>query len=254
MTPSDLTLRALLGQALESITDTDGRVFRTFATLCRRPGELTAAYLRGERKRYVGPVQLFLLANVLFFFVQAAIGFQSLSNNFDSHLKDQRYSNWVRPFAERVLAERGTTRADYAPVFDSAVAVNAKALAFMMVPMFALLALVLSPLSRRPLVAHVVFGLHFEAFLLLSFAVPLPLIGFPVLAAMELAGKSEYGDAVVAWLLIRLCTVYLYFAFGRVYGGAVWARLAKAALFAVLMIGVIRVYRLIVFFVTFYTA
>ncbi|HZF29773.1 MAG TPA: DUF3667 domain-containing protein [Gammaproteobacteria bacterium] len=254
MTPSDLTLGALLGQALESITDADGRVFRTFATLCRRPGELTAAYLRGERKRYVGPVQLFVLVNVLFFFVQAALGFHILSNDLGSHLEEQRYSNWVGPFAERVLAERGTTRADYAPVFDSAVAVNAKALAFMMVPMFALLALVLSPFSGRPLVAHMVFGLHFEAFLLLALAVPLPLIGVPVVAAMELAGKQAYADVVVAWLLIALCAVYAYFAFGRVYGGAVSARLAKAALFAVLMIGVIRVYRLIVFFVTFYTA
>jgi Protein of unknown function (DUF3667) len=254
MTPRDLTLRALLGQALESITDADGRVFRTFATLCRRPGELTAAYLRGERKRYVGPVQVFLLVNVLFFFVQAAIGFQSLSNDLDSHLDNQSYSDWVRPLAERVLAERGTTRADFAPVFDSAVPVNAKALAFMMVPMFALLALLLSPLSRRPLVAHVVFGLHFESFLLLVFAVPLPLVGFPLLVAVELAGKPEFGDPLVSWLLIGLCAVYAYFAFGRVYGGAVWVRLLKAALFAVLMIGVIRVYRLIVFFVTFYTA
>src|SRR4051812_20757375 len=68
-TPHDLTLAALLGEWLESLTNTDGRVFRTFAALLR-PGELTAAYLRGERNRYVGPIQVFLIANVVFFFVQ----------------------------------------------------------------------------------------------------------------------------------------------------------------------------------------
>jgi hypothetical protein len=43
------------------------------------------------------------------------------------------------------------------------------------------------------------------------------------------------------------------FAFGRVYGGAGWAR-AQGRGVRGAFIGVIRVYRLIVFFVTFYTA
>jgi hypothetical protein len=254
-TPHDLTLAALLGEWLESLTNTDGRVFRTFATLLRRPGELTAAYLRGERNRYVGPIQVFLIANVVFFFVQAAVGFHSLSNNLDSHMHDQRYSGWLGPWVESVLAERGTTVAEYAPVFDNAVSVNAKALAVIMVPLFALLAWLLSPLRGRHAVAHFVFGLHFGAFFLLWLGTGIPLVGIPIGFALESLGAGSYADGIVAWtVLIPVWTWYTCAAFGRVYGGPVWARALKAVVFAVLLIGAVRVYRLIVFFVTFYTA
>lgn len=254
-TPHDLTLAALFGEWLESLTNTDGRVFRTFATLVRRPGELTAAYLRGERNRYVGPIQLFLIANVVFFFVQASLGFQSLSNDLHSHLTRQRYSLWLAPWVERVLAERGTTVAEYAPVFDSAVSVNAKAFAIMMVPLFALLAWLLSPLRGRPAVAHFVLGLHFGAFFLLWLSTGIPLVGFPLVIALEALGAGAYADRIVSWVaLIPVYAWYAYAAFGRVYGGSMWARALKGFVFAVLLIGVMRVYRLLVFFVTFYTA
>jgi hypothetical protein len=255
-TPRDLTFVALLGEAFESSTDTDGRAFRTFATLLRWPGELTAAYLRGERKRYIGPIQLFLIANVVFFFVQASVGFHTLSNNLDSHLNDQRYSSWLRPWAERALAERGTTVAEYAPVFDSAVDVNAKALAILMVPLFALLAWLLSPLRRKPVLTHVVFGLHFGAVFLLVLGVMIPLVGIPLVITAEALGlPHRYADVAVAYIaVIPPCVWYTHVAFGRLYGGPFWARALKAVAFAVLLIGVARVYRLIVFFVTFYTA
>ena len=203
----------------------------------------------------MAPVQLFLLVNVLFFFVQALLGFQSLSNRLGSHLDNQIYSGWVRPLAERELAERGTTRAEYAPVFDAAVTVNAKALAILMVPMFALLAWLLSPRSGRPAVAHVVFALHFEAFLLLALSVLFPLIGIPAAISFAMLGLPEaYTDPIMTWVLNLLCAWYVYVALGRVYGGAFWARGIKAAVFVLLLVSVIRVYRLVVFFVTFYTA
>lgn len=192
---------------------------------------------------------------MVFFFLQALLAAGVLSNNLESHLDGQNYSNWVRPLAERVLAERGTTRAEYAPIFDRAVEVNAKGLAFMMMPLFALLAFLLSPRSGRPTIAHVVFGLHFETFMLLVMSVVMPIIAAPVFITLNALGIPEkYADAVLAWVLIAIFAVHVYFAFGRIYGGSSWARVLKAVVFAVLFIGVIRVYRLLVFFVTFYTA
>jgi hypothetical protein len=249
-TPEDLGVAALLGQGLESLANTDGRVFRTFATLLR-PGALTLAYLRGDRRRYIAPVQLFLTVNVVFFFIQALLGFHSLSSTLDSHLENQRYSYWAGPLADRVLAERGTTRAQYAPVFERAETINAKALAVAMVPMLALLAWLLSPLRRRPLVAHIVFGFHFEAFFLLLMCLAAPLV---VLVLTLSRVPDSYLDVLVSWIaIIAPSTWYAHVAFGRIYGGPFWARALKAAVFAILLIGVLRVYRLIVFLVTFYT-
>jgi hypothetical protein len=63
--PLDLTLRSLFGKLLHATTSIDGRLLRTVARLLRRPGSLTLAYIGGERKPYIAPFQLFLLANVL---------------------------------------------------------------------------------------------------------------------------------------------------------------------------------------------
>ena len=42
--PSDLTLGHLIGQAIETVTNTDGRVFASVRDLAIRPGALTSAY------------------------------------------------------------------------------------------------------------------------------------------------------------------------------------------------------------------
>src|SRR5262245_14253272 len=135
----DLTVAGLVGHALESLTDVDGRVFRTVHDLVLRPGALTAAYMRGQRRPYFAPFQLFLVTNVLFFVLQSALGFQVLSNDLESHIGTRKgsqfYSAIARPIAERRLAATGRTSAQYTDVFNHAVRVNAKALVVAMVPL-----------------------------------------------------------------------------------------------------------------------
>jgi len=43
---------------------------RTFVTLVAHPGLLTREYVCGRRRRYLRPLQVFLMCNALFFFVQ----------------------------------------------------------------------------------------------------------------------------------------------------------------------------------------
>src|SRR3954467_10538915 len=65
--PRELTFQGLLGQLVGARTTVCGRLFRRVRCLVGRPGFLTVAYLHGQRKPYVGPVPLFLIANALFF-------------------------------------------------------------------------------------------------------------------------------------------------------------------------------------------
>src|SRR5262245_28811241 len=70
LSSSDLGVLTVIGQVFESITNVDGRAFRTIRALFVQPGELTLAFLEGRRKQYIAPFQVFLIANVAFFFVQ----------------------------------------------------------------------------------------------------------------------------------------------------------------------------------------
>jgi hypothetical protein len=150
---SDLTIRGLIGQGVRAFTDIDGRVIRSFRHLITRPGALTVAYTRGQKKAYLLPFEIFLVANVLFFAVQSLTGENVFSTTLDSHLHHQ---DWAA-FAQQLVAHRveslHTTLDRYAPVFDEAVGVNAKSLIILMVLAFALIP-PLRVLSQPPLVRH----------------------------------------------------------------------------------------------------
>src|SRR6476620_2836037 len=65
--PRDLTLRGFLDQFARGLTNIDGRLIHSFRCLIMHPGALTRAYVRGERKLYNTPLQLFFIANIFFF-------------------------------------------------------------------------------------------------------------------------------------------------------------------------------------------
>src|SRR5215471_11073091 len=122
----DLGVLTLLSQVFESITNVDGRAFRTFVALVFRPGELTLAFAEGRRKQYLQPFAVFVIANVVFFFLESLLGFHVLSNSFESHVEGQVYKQRALALATERLAKAGLTREAYEPVFDNAVDVNAK--------------------------------------------------------------------------------------------------------------------------------
>ena len=126
---NDLTLRGLVGQVVQSCTNIDGPLLRSFRDLIRRPGVLTTAYLQGQRKPYTLPLQLFLVANVLFFAMQSLTGAKIFSTPLDQHLRSDIWGSAAQQLITHRLDARHTTLAIYTPVFNQAVALNAKSLA-----------------------------------------------------------------------------------------------------------------------------
>ena len=214
--PGDLSLRSLLKQAAHAISSVDGRVARSFRGVALRPGVLTLAYLQGRRKPYLGPFQLFLVANVAFFAVQSFTGITTFSTPLHSHLHQQDWSVLAQRMVARHLQSTQMDLATYAPVFDQAIATNAKSLIILMtLPL--MLGLSLLFLRRRaPLVAHAVFALHFYAFLLLILCVG------SVVAVIDqwLGGgglASTAFDHVLSVVMLLACALYLHLAIGKVY-------------------------------------
>jgi hypothetical protein len=121
------------------------------------------AYLKGQRKPFTLPLPLFLFANVLFFAVQSMVGAKIFSTPLDAHLHGF-WSPLAQSLVTHHLEARGTTLELYAPVFDQAVALNAKSLIVLMVLPFAAIPPVVFFRRRRPFVVHLVFSLHFYAF------------------------------------------------------------------------------------------
>jgi hypothetical protein len=171
MGAQELTLRSLFDQVFLAFTSIDGRLIRSFRALVSRPGLLTAAYLQGQRKPYIGPVSLFLIANVLFFATESLTGRTVFTTPLDSHLHNQPWSGVAESLVSNRLQTLRTTLDIYAPEFDRAVARNARSFIILMALSFALLPRIMFPRSRWPFVGHAVFALHLYAFMLLLFCI-----------------------------------------------------------------------------------
>jgi hypothetical protein len=250
--PFDLSLKGIAAQLMKTLAGIDGRLARTLRALLRHPGSLTEAYAAGRRKPLVGPFQLFLLANVAFFAVQSMTHMRVFSSSLDSHLHQQDWSALAQELVARRLAATHSTLERFAPLFDRAVVLNAKALVVLMVAPFALLAALVFAGSRRPFSIHVVFALHFYAFALLLFCVALAVAGIDVLVGGAGLASPAVDNALTACILVA-SALYLHAASGVVYGARGVRRVVKSALLALAVGAIVVAYRFAILLVTLYT-
>lgn len=241
--PPDPSLRELLGDAWESLTNVDGKVTVTLRTLLLRPGRLTAEYLAGRRARYLPPFRLYLICSVAFFLVNA-IDVERKQTPAERQA-DARAEARGDSLADSIARVRGADSADRRPDRSSAferriergndrlkasgreiyevVRANVPNAMFVIMPAYAALLMLLYRSRRVRFPAHLVFALHVHAFF------------FATLAAMEaielvvegLGLPSGIGGyAVLAWM--GGVVVYFPVAMRRVYGGRWWPTVLRA--------------------------
>ena len=252
---SDLTFRHLFEQLLESLIHFDGRLARTARTLVAAPGRLTRAYLTGARRPYVAPVSLFLAANLVFFLVQTISGFSVFTISLHEHLTGQAYRTLAGHWVSAHLAAKGLTLEHYAPVFDHAGDIYAKSLVMVMLPFFAVAVGLLFIERRKVAVAHLVFAIHFYAFLMVFLSVL-----FPVLSVM-LAAWTHLGlpwnHRLLDWMVMGIeglgCLTYLARAVGVAYDVGPVRRWLSAGALTVATLYILYLYRFVLFAVTLWT-
>ena len=237
---------------VQVFSNIDGRLIRSLRTLINQPGALTLAYVQGRRKPYLGPIQLFLVANVLFFAMQSMTQTDIAGAPLDSHLHRQDWSAFAQALVAQRLEAGLTTLDKYTPVFDQAVGLNAKSLIVLMVLPLAMCLPVAFYRERRPFVAHAVFSLHFYAFLLLLFCFSLAVAGMDALFGGEGLNSSRM-DNVLSVLNLSVAALYLYVAIGTFYGARGIGRLLKALVLAIAVAAILLGYRFAIFLITLYS-
>jgi hypothetical protein len=240
--PRDLTIRGLLHQLFDAVSSIDGRLIRSLVAGASRPGSLTAAWVRGPRKPYLGPIQLFLIANVAFVAMQSIAGANVFSSTLESHLHHQDWADLAQRMVDRRLASTHTTLEAYAPEFNEAVALHAKSLVILMTIPFALLLPIVFVRSRKPFAVHLVFAVHVYTFLLFLYCAALALSGLDVLRGG--AGLIDPRlDTVLTVFNLAVCAAYLYQAIGRVYGAKGTWRIVASLTLAVAVLAITLGYR-----------
>jgi hypothetical protein len=247
-----LKLREFLIDVFHAMTDIDGRLLRSFRALLLQPGELTLAYAEGRRIGYLGPLQLFLIANVLFYLAQAATHSNVFASTLDSHLQLQDWRPLARELVGLRLQALGTDLQQYAPRFDAAAVRNAKALVVLMVLPFALVLQAFFPRRGAGLVLRTVFALHLYSMLMVLFSAAVAIAGLEALAGGR-GIHSPAVDIVLSTLNLAACILYLYFATGRVYPSSRAVRALKALGLGIIVAAIVVGYRFTIFVITLYT-
>ena len=250
--PRDLTLHGFAEKAFHDFTSIDARTLRSVRTVILRPGELTLAWFQGVRKPYVLPLALFLIANVVFVALQLSTGQHVFNSSLDSHLHQQDWSTLAQSLLSRRLEVTGRSIEEYAPIFDRRVAINAKSLVVLMSLAFSPLLSVVFLRVKRPFMVHVVFSLHFYAFLLLLMSASLLVAGFS--AFLGFGGiEAAVVDNVLSVAMLLICTAYIYRAIGPVYESQGARRVVSAVVLAFGVAAFVLGYRLALFLITLYS-
>ena len=253
--PHDYSIKHFLAEVIETTAHVDGRVFVSFRSLLVRPGQLAADFLSGRRKTQMGPMQMFVVCNVLYFlFLPLA-----LQMPFTSTLRMQTENRPWRVMAKRMVDAKVAVRhgesEEYAAHFDEAAHLQGHSLVMLMVPLFAVGVWALHPRGRRYYGEHLVFAFYAVGFLLLWMTV----VTVPVSQIYRLGVFAEWWQPDGALLEVTLdvpialgFAAYLVAAAGRVYAERQFAAVAKAVLLVGWLVVCLTIYRFILFFTTFY--
>lgn len=247
----DVRVVAFAKRMASGAFDADSRFLKTSAALVRRPGLLTAEYMAGRRRPYLHPLQAFLLANLVFFAVLGTVGGM---NTFTTQLRYHVQQPVYGPVAERLVARHaapGSPEAvEYAERFDKATPRYANSMIILIVPIFAVILAVLFVGRGTYFVRHLVFALHFIAFVLL-FSAALPLVLSPVLLSIpDLQRLANHELAAVPIIVLPL-GLYLTLAIRRAYAIRAAPAVARAAAAMLLLLPALTVYRAVLFFVIY---
>ncbi len=250
--PRDLTMPGLAEQVFNALSSIDSRLLRSLHDLVVRPGALTLAYVRGQRRPYLTPIPLFLICNVIFFAVQSLTDLKIFAPILDDQITTQPLSDLARAMMTDRLTGLGTGLDQYRPLFNQAEASNAKTLIGLMMLPFALVPPLLFWRLHRPMAVHVVFSLHFYAFLLLLFCVPLLLVAGAGLFGFPSRLDNDV-DTALSWALLIACAAYFHTATGVVYGMRGIKQLGAALGMTVAGAFIFLGYRFVLFAITLYT-
>ena len=245
-----------LREASDSLFHVDGLVLRSFRVLIGQPGTATLDYLRGRRKPYFKPVQLFLLANLLYVVIQPFTGFAAFTTPLSTHLAGGGTIVW-EDLAERWvtdrLRERQTPMGTYAQDFDDMAHLQGKSLLILMVPAFAVGAWTLNRRARRYYVEHLIFSFHFYALLLLAMAASTMLTQLFLSAAASVGYRFSHVviESTSSGILLLVLGGYLFSSLRRLFRRSAMLTGLQTVILLGWSLVVLSAYRFVLFLTTF---
>jgi hypothetical protein len=226
----------LLSQFLNKVFALDGRTPKTLGNLMWRPGFLSNNYRAGKIVKYVHPVKLFWFSTLIFFALMISQLNEGLKKEKEVKTEQEQTTSKKNTtvsinFPKNESSENDgeeSTEEEVLSMLSHGVSYLAKFgpfVAFLLIPVFALLLALFYWRNKFFYMYHLVFALHFHTFLWLFFSVVIivniifPNVNFP---------------SWIGTLISFTPSVYLSIAMRRFYQTKRWTAIWKAILISIL--------------------
>ena len=248
----DYSLKHFAEEALETLAHVDGRVFSTFRSLVTQPGQLASNFLAGRRKSQMGPVQLFVVCNVIYFLMQPLTVIIPFTSNLRIQTTERPWSRLASAMVASKVAARRIATVEYTRAFDEAAHLQGKSLVILMVPLFAFGAWTVYGRTRRFYAEHLVFAFYVFAFLMLWMGISTLALTKPVLFGLRQGWSNGVIETIASTVITLPFAMYLFAAARRTYAESRWRTAFKTLLLSGWAVAVLTAYRFVLFFTSFY--
>lgn len=241
--PSDRSFKKFLSNILIAVTFADSKFVKTLWLILKNPGFVSFEFANGRTVKYLKPISLFFVLNLVYFLFPVI-------QLFNASLNTQMlspFSDFIRPIVAKKMVVEHLDLASFSILYGT----KSTSLAKLMVMLFVVLAsLPLNFLYRkrnRYFTDHVGYAVELACFNLF--------INTMVLAVFaSLAGVGQYLNETVLTAIFITTNLYFLIRSGRIfYHESGWRLLLKSVLMIGLLKLALEIYRLILFFVTIWS-
>ena len=249
----DRKIKSLLGTILIAITFADSKFIKTLWLIIRKPGFLSSEYVQGIRVKYVKPLQLFFILNLIYFLFPV---FQLFNSSLYTQITMLPHSELAAELVKDELAENGLSLKAYALLYDA----KSQSFAKLLIVVFIFISTVpLAIIFRKKkfyFTDHSALAVELAAFNLAINAIALSGLMWVMNKIFSITGSS-LGIYLNEWLisLIFIATnLYFLARSGRNFYNTRGINLTLQTLMGLAGLYLsLEIYRLFLFFITFYT-
>jgi len=200
---ADFSVKNILLQAFEAITNFDGKLLKTFTLMFQNPGKLAKKIISGVRVPYFKPFQIFIICNLVFFIFLSDVDFFRIPSEwfFDQNVD---FIGKVMDKVENIMKTKNLSLEEVKSAYDSISSNLAKSLLILLIPFIALFGILLN--KKLEFGKHLIFAtLYFSQFLLCTTILYLIIGNLPVsskwyfIVAMALVGLIYYIVSIKAF-------------------------------------------------------
>jgi len=238
--PAERSFRTFIDNLITAVTLADNKFVKTLWLIIKKPGFISKEFANGRRVKYMKPISVFFVLNLIYFFFPVI---QLFNASLNTQLQSP-HGVFIKDFIALKMVKLHMNVTSFSLIYDLKTVSLAKLMVMVFVVLASLPLNVLYRKKNRFFTDHVDYAIELACFNLFINTIVLKLIA-------QFLGFGHYIDEkVLAGIFIATNLYFLIRSGINFYNEKGWRLIVKSVLMIFCLILSLEVYRIILFFVT----